>query len=364
MKPNRMERGPWKHRVLIFGFSALLALLLVWLLGFVLRDIGRMPGPDRAAIEKKYVAQSLVDKKTALGKEQNDLERQVANQREIQSILRTSTDNSQQTMNQLLEMYRLGLTKGVTPSEQEQASLAESEKQFLENQKQFQVANQEIARLSERLRVIQQEITALDEQIENSRKPATEEYNRLRERHSLKVAALKLGFLVPLMFLATWMAVKMRTKPYAPLAYAAFGAALWRTGTVMHQHFPREYFKYIAIGAAIAIVLAILLHLIRALVAPKKDWLLKQYKEAYNKHLCPVCSFPMQGAAASGLRRLGRRGAVIMPSMDAAGQSGIEPYTCPSCGTGLFAPCASCGKTRHALLPYCEHCGAGFESQE
>jgi predicted RNA-binding Zn-ribbon protein involved in translation (DUF1610 family) len=40
-----------------------------------------------------------------------------------------------------------------------------------------------------------------------------------------------------------------------------------------------------------------------------------------------------------------------------------EPYTCPSCGTSLYAKCEKCGQIRHTLLPYCEHCGTQKEME-
>jgi len=351
-------RGPWIHRALILCFAGVLTVLLVWLLGFVLSDVGKFPGPDYAQFEAKYVAADTKDRLDALHKERTSLEKQINDQREIQAILRTSTQSSQETMNQLVSLHKLNLEKGVKPTDVEQQALAESEAQFLENQKRFQVANEAIARLSEEQRETERQIATLEETLEEKRKPAREEYNKAREVHSLKVAAVKLAIVVPLLFVAAWLLLAKRSSAYAPLVYAAFGAAFWTTGRVLYENFPREYFKYIAIGAAIVIVLAVLVHLIRMLTAPKRDWLLKQYKEAYNKRLCPVCAFPIQRGPWKGLTwtRRGPRG--ILPVPQANGDEDEKPYTCPSCGEGLYASCASCGKSRHALLPYCQHCGA------
>ena len=43
---ERERRGTWWQRFLIWTFSVALALLFYWLLGFVLQDIGNLPGPD------------------------------------------------------------------------------------------------------------------------------------------------------------------------------------------------------------------------------------------------------------------------------------------------------------------------------
>ncbi|MBN2507140.1 MAG: hypothetical protein JXQ71_10630 [Verrucomicrobia bacterium] len=74
--PPRHHKGPWAHRVLVCGFSLLFGLLVYWVLGFVLRDI--------------------------------------AAHKQRQSVLRDRTLNSERTMNQLLELQRLTLQKGLT----------------------------------------------------------------------------------------------------------------------------------------------------------------------------------------------------------------------------------------------------------
>ena len=123
----------------------------------------------------------------------------------------------------------------------------------------------------------------------------------------------------------------------------------------MHQHFPSEFFKYVAIGAAIVIVLAFLVHLIRMLAAPKRDWLLKQYKEAYSHRRCPVCAYPIaRGPHQSAVWKRRDSASIGEVADDATPES---PYTCPACGSGLFAECAACNAIRYTLLPFCPHCG-------
>ena len=362
MERRRAQRQPWLYRFFIVGFGLLLTLLLIWFLAFVLSDIGGLPGPKYEDIEKQYVDQTVRDQLAALEKEVATLQTQMDNQREIQGILSQSTQNSRQTMDQLVAIHKLNLEKSVKPTDTEQQSLAESEAQFLDNQKRFQQANEEIARLSEQQRAAKEKIAALNEKVKVNRKPAEEEFRKAREYHQLKVAALKLAVIVPLLLLAAWFALKQRGSAYAPIIYASFCATFWTTGVVMFQHFPREYFKYIATGAAIAIVLAFLVHLIRSISAPKADWLLKQRREAYNGNRCPVCAFPIRRGISKELYwgRRGPRG--LLPVLQATEPEVEKPYTCPACGEALFIPCTGCGKTRHAFLPYCEHCGAGSET--
>ena len=357
MKTHVKRQGPRTHRIMIYFFSTLLALLLVWLLGFILSDIGRIPGPNRAEIEKKYVGQDLYDQLNILKKEAKNIQTQRENQREIQDILGTSTSNSEQTMNQLLEVHRLNLEKGVKPTEAEQEAMAESQALLLENQKKFQEANRQIAALSERQREVKGQIDSLQEDIDAKKKPSGAEYQQLRQRHLFKIASIKLAFLVPLFLAVAWMAIKARQGAYAPVVYAAFIALFWKIGVVMHDHFPREFFKYIAIGAAIVIVLAFLIHLIRTIAAPQRDWLLKQYKEAYNRHRCPVCAYPIERGPFKHAVWTAKGPKLLGSFANENSDTGERPYTCPSCGEGLYETCEKCKETRPSLLPYCPDCG-------
>jgi len=342
---------------MIHGFAFLLTLLLIWLLGFILSDIEDWPGPDYDEIVNRYVDSALFHHLDEFKEERDNLEKRITDQREIQELLRNSTENSQQTMGQLLAMQKLSLEKGVTPTQTEQDSLAESEARFLENQKRFQEANERITALSEEQRGVAERIQLTEKEIEEKRKPAQDEYNHLRRKHELQLAALKLLFLVPLLLAAAWFSIKWRSSAYALLFQSGLVAAFWQTGVVMHEHFPSELFKYVALGAAVAIVLAFLVHLIRMVAAPRKDWLLKQYKEAYNKRLCPLCDYPIERGPYKHLTwtRKGPRG--FLPSSGDCSGAGEEPYTCPACGEQLYEKCDRCGQSRHSLLPYCQGCG-------
>lgn len=103
------------------------------------------------------------------------------------------------------------------------------------------------------------------------------------------------------------------------------------------------------------VVARLLIHFIRSIAFPKAESLVKQYREAYERFLCPVCEYPIRIGPRRFLfwaRRTVNRN--IVPT-DKGEQE--EPYTCPSCGSTLFEECTSCHKIRHVLLPNCVHCG-------
>lgn len=332
-------------------------MLLYWLLGFVIDDIGSLPGPKYEEVEQRLLDQTLVAKSHDLQVKTTDIERRIGEQKVRQEILRDSTANSQRTMNQLLEFQRLALQKDVTPTADAQKALVESEQLFLSNQKQYQQLNDEIATLNAQLQTLQEQRRQLDVTLEEKREPIRREHETLLKRHELKMAAIKLAALTPLLLLALGLFLKFRSSIYVAVIYAFGIALLVKIALVMHEYFPSRYFKYVLILVCLAVVLRILVYLLKMIAFPKRDWLLKQYREAYEAFFCPVCDYPIRRGPLKYMfwsRRSIRK--VQIPPMP---QSEAEqPYTCPMCGTKLFEECPACHAIRHSLLPACETCGA------
>jgi predicted RNA-binding Zn-ribbon protein involved in translation (DUF1610 family) len=185
------------------------------------------------------------------------------------------------------------------------------------------------------------------------------EYNRLVRRREILAAFLKLAILLPALVAAVWLFVRKRSGAFAPVVYAFDVAVLWRMILVIHEHFPKEYYKYVYVVASIAAVVSLLRLLIRSLTRPSPAMLLKRRREAYRKGQCPVCAYPIARGEEARLvqtaRALGARRVQVLLSGENSEES---PYVCPSCGERLFEECPSCREIRHALLPHCRHCGA------
>lgn len=356
MNEIRKNKGPWAHRFLIVIFSVVTAILCFWLLGFVVDDIGNWPGPDYEKLEKQMLDPGLTEKKTSLENQVGDTKRQISTQNQRQKLLRDSTTSSQKTMNQLLEFQRLSLQKNVTPSAEEQQALAESQRRFLTNQKQYQSLNQAIVQLNERLTQLEDEQRDLNAKIEAKQKPIREKFYSLQDRHQFKIAVVKLTVLLPLLLVAVGLFFKLRGGTYAPLIYAFGIAVVLKVALVMHQHFPSRYFKYVLILTALAIVVRILVYLLRMVAFPQKNWLLRQYREAYEFFLCPICSYPIRRGPLK--YRFWTRRTLKKMALPSTGEIGQEAaYTCPACSTQLHEKCPRCGEIRPSLLPTCQNCG-------
>ncbi len=357
MKPPRKTSGPWTHKLLVYAFTVAFGILVYWLLNFIVRDIATWPGPDYQQVEKGILDQALVTKLASLQSQLAETNRAIESRKQRQEVLRDSTSNSEKTMNQLLEVQKLALQKGVTPSAEEVKALAESQRLFLANQAKYQEMNDQIATLSDQLRDLQNQQRTAEKSLDAQRPGVREQFERLSARHQLKLAALKLAVLLPLLAVAVWLFLRKRGALYAPLIYGFGLALILKVTMVMHEHFPRRYFKYILIVAALLIVTRILVYLLRSMAFPKLDWLLKQYREAYEHFFCPVCNYPIRRGPLQNL--FWTRGSLKKLNVHSGSTPAVdEPYVCPVCATRLFEECPACKRLRHSLLPACVHCGA------
>jgi predicted RNA-binding Zn-ribbon protein involved in translation (DUF1610 family) len=354
------SRGPWLSRFAIRFLAVIWGLLIFWSLGLLVDDIGSFPGPEYPRIEQRYLNTQLVTEKQTLDRRVEEIDRKISNLQEEQRILGESSDNLQQTIDQLIKLQRSSQGDVPQPSSPDQASLATSLKRFLENQTNYQALNQEIAQIKEEKRKLTDRQRQIDQQLEQQRKPAKAEYNRLNEQHRLKLAALKLLILIPLLLLASWLLAKRRGSIYFTLILSFSAATLLKSLLIIDEYFPDRWVQYILTIVLLLVIARLLIYLIRSVVFPKQSSLLQQYREAYESFLCPVCEYPIRVGPRRYLfwtRRTVNK--IVLPS---EGQWQEEFYTCPACGTGLFKTCEACHQVRHALLPYCHHCGTSTEA--
>jgi hypothetical protein len=355
MKENN-KRGTWGVRLWIHLLTVILGILVFWLLGFLVEDIESIPGPNYTEIENKYVDRSLVDKDDLLTRNISSLEREIAGNQEQQRLVGDSAQNLQRTINQLLELQKLSLQKQVSLSDAEKENLSNSLKQFLEGQKSYQELNKNISELMSKKRGLDEEKRQIELTLDRQRQEARGDVDKLYEAHRMWLAFYQLSILVPLLLIAGYFLLKKRGSIYYPLFLAFGGAMLVKVALVIHEYFPTQYTKYVLIVLLLAVVGRILVHFIKIVAFPKMDWMLRQYREAYERFLCPVCEYPIRTGPRKFLYWTRRTVNKILPQGDFVGKD--EPYTCPSCGTMLYEPCPSCQKIRHSLMEHCQHCGA------
>lgn len=350
------KRGTWGIRFLIHLFTVALGVLFFWLEGFLLEDIQSIPGPLFEEVRVKYVDPALDAKADRVAKQIAALDREIAGKREEQHLLDESTKNFQSTINQLVDLQRQSIEKAVALSESEKETISTSLKRYLENQKNYQELIKNITDLTGRKRLLDEEKRTLDRQIDEQMTLARWEYERVCESQRMKLALYQLAILAPLLLVAGYLLLNRRGSMYYPLFLAFGGATILQAALVVHEYFPSRYTKYALIAVLLGVVARILIHFIKIVAAPKLDWLLRQYREAYERFLCPLCEYPIRTGPRKFLYWTRRTVNKILPQADCTGKN--EPYHCPSCGTTLFEPCPACKEVRHSLLEHCEHCGA------
>lgn len=353
MENKPKTKGPLAQRFFIIVLSIVLGILLYWLLNFITDDISKIKGPDRVAIESKHVSKDLISEESQLKASISKIKKDITNLTQNQKIIQESTVSLQNTINQLLKIQSASLQKDVPFPAQSQETLAVSQTKFLENQKEYQKLNSEISTLTLRRQTLEKDLASTVRELQNQREPAQKEYDLLFEKYRFKIAALKLVVLVPILLIAAFLLFKKRTGTYGPLLYAVLLASLLKTTIVMYDYFPEEYFKYIALVVIIGVILLFLVYLLKNIASPKKSSLLKQYQQSYDKGICPICSKPIRFGPTEHLP-FKKAKIAFLPCSDQVQKD--VPYTCPSCGTGLYEKCGRCDKVKHSLLPYCKHC--------
>jgi VIT1/CCC1 family predicted Fe2+/Mn2+ transporter/predicted RNA-binding Zn-ribbon protein involved in translation (DUF1610 family) len=331
--------------------------LVFWLLGFAVRDIATMPGPSYADLESKFMDQRLVEEKSRLDREIAALDRALAAKREELRLAKEKSENLQRTIQQLIELERLALQNGKEAKDVEKTKLSASLASFLSSQGGYQTLNDAILELTSRKAGTEDLRRGVEERLSEQRKAASKDYERLWKAHRMKLAFYQLALLLPLVLAAGYMYTAAR-EDLLPLALAFCAATLIKTGLVVHASFPSRFFKYALILALIAVAVRGLVWLLKMERFPKREWLLRQYRAAYERFLCPVFAYPIRTGPRKYLYWTARtvRKVLVPASSACAGED--EPYVCPSCGTSVFERCPSCGKIRHSLLDNCQHCGA------
>ena len=339
------------QRAAIFVLSAILTVLFGWLLTLALEDIGDLEGPNRQALRAELVPAEILERQRAIREELQVASREIKGQAEDQELLDESLSHSEATMQQLMDLHRLSLEKGVDPTEAQSDALAESQALFLKNQARSQAVTERVTALVAHKRALTEREHEVERELAVANRPADEEYARLRQKHDYLVAAMKLGLLLPLLVIVARKTHRNRGKRYLPIWIAAMVATFFHVTEVMYEYFPSEVFNYIATTAGILIIIGFLVSVLRRQrVRKPAEVSRKPIADAYSAGRCPRCAFPfkLRPRADASKERAGVGAAI----------ADREPYTCPSCGTGLFEACGDCGSNRHSLLPYCGSCGA------
>lgn len=356
-------KGLFLQRLFLWSMVAFLGLLFYWLFGFAMHDLYKIPGPDYAQVENEVVDQDLLMKERDLQTRIKDGTSRISKLQRRKELLKDSITNLQQTINQLRDMTSQESDRDRSWGEVfDRETVNESLAAFLKNQRQYQDLNEQIAEARNRLDDLEDRLDAVQGQLKTQKDKARQEYRQRQHDHRMMISLFQLVFALIVFAASVIVASRRRKHMYSKILAALAAASFVRMVQVAHRFFPAFYFKYLALFALIVASVCLVVYLVRQIAQPRKDLVMKKFKEGYERFVCPVCEFPMRfGPIRFGTFKRGRTFTGVAPSM---GECFVEEaYTCPSCGTSLFEECASCGQIRHSLLEYCNHCGTEVDVQ-
>lgn len=330
-----------------------LSILFFWLFSFILDDISNQRSPALSVIEEQVSDANLVKKQKEIAEKITSLNQQMDNLNKQQTITNTTIDSYRDTMNQLLGLEKTSIEKGVVLSETMKSNLANTTNLYLDAQKKYQETQDQISILSQQRQSFQTQKDAIAAILSEQYQQAYKKHQQLLERFNLKLALIKLAVLIPLILFSAYILLRDKKSIYRPVVIAFAVATILKIVEVMNDYFPTRYFKYIFIIFLILLVLGILRRMLRMMVTPRADWLLKQFQDSYQRLLCPSCQYPIRPGVLKylDLLRENKKAALNLSNVDCD-----IPYACPSCGEQLMEHCTECKEIRLSLLPYCEHC--------
>jgi exonuclease VII small subunit len=135
------QKGPKKFRLFLLMLNVVFALLIYWFLGFLMDDISQQPGPSLEDIQKNYQNPTWVNEKKTYTKQLANLSSTIDQHHQQQAILETSINSYRDTMNQLLDLQKASIQKGISFSTESQKNLQNVTDLYLNYQKKFQELN-------------------------------------------------------------------------------------------------------------------------------------------------------------------------------------------------------------------------------
>ena len=343
----------------ILLLAVLFGVLVYLSAGFLLNDIKVFQQPDKDEFFAKHTDHSLqdkLDKLKALQMQLQELEHKHRLLSQQRGFIKDSSSSLQITVDNL---FKLKDRNQQLISKEQFGLVLNSLDKIIEIQKEYKTTAEQYIEITNNKYAVQKDIAALKGRIKEQKDATRKLYNEALRRQRIKATILRMAFLVLLVLLCTVVFVKKRKSIYR-MVYGSTAVAMYiKTAVVIHERFPYRYFKYILTVCLLGLVGWGFGWLIRRLVKPKLDTLLKQYRQAYECFLCPVCEYPIRIGPRKYLywtRRTVHK--IALSGNISPAEDDDKAYTCPACGTQLFEKCESCGATRHSLLPTCQACGA------
>ncbi|NLB64967.1 MAG: hypothetical protein GX803_00645 [Lentisphaerae bacterium] len=345
------------------GALLLLAVVFGWLvyssIGFGLDDLAAFQRPNWADFADGGKLEELRAQAERLEEQLRELNNQLSLLEQQRKFIRDATGSLQVTVDNLFKLR--DRDQQLLQPEQFAGVLGTLDK-ILEIQQKFEATAEEYLAVTREKHKTEGELARIKKLIEKEEKKLRVEFAALVRKLQIRNAIFRLSLLLPLVLLVTMAWIRWRGSMYRMILASAAVALYVKTARVVHEYFPTRHFKYVVTAVALLLTAWAFAWLMRRLVKPKLDLLLKQYRQAYERFLCPVCEYPIRRGPRKYLywtRRTVHKVALAARGEGAGDEQ--QPYVCPVCTTMLYETCEKCGNLRHSLLPACRVCGAEKE---
>lgn len=211
---------------------------------------------------------------------------------------------------------------------------------------------------------IQKSQEAIQFKISTEQEKADKRYYEAMKDYELKVFAIRIALVAPILFVGIWFFVKFRKNKYWPLfqGFTLYSLYAFFFGLVPYLPSYGGYIRY-----TVGIVLSILggyyaINRIRKYLEQKKIELETSSQEraknvqsdtaekALMNHVCPSCGkdFILKNWEYS---------------TETAKNTTVVTDFCRFCGLELFSNCGKCGNKNFVHLSFCAHCGESTKSK-
>ncbi len=200
------NKAPIIVRFAVLLFTGVLGILCFWFLGFLIRDVGSLRGPEYKTIEKDYVSQDLLVLQENLSKKAINLQRQIKLTREKNNLIRSTSRTYQSTLDQVLTTLRRLPEFKLSHLD----SIAQNLQSFEENQQQLQSQYRDLDKLIEEKAVVEQEIANVKQRLDEQRRAAREAHRREMSQHRMLLGLLQIAILLPILGLSGYLLARKR----------------------------------------------------------------------------------------------------------------------------------------------------------
>lgn len=209
---------------------------------------------------------------------------------------------------------------------------------------------------TQRLKEKRNEIESLRKAESEARDNARKDWDKAYSIYNLKIFAVRLLFVCPLLALAIFLVIKYRTGKFAAFIWGYSVFVLWAFFFGLIPYLP-SFGGYVQYGVGIVLTIIVGYYVIKY----TQNYVREKQKQAqlsseerskkiaeaaalrsYTMKVCPSCEHS------------------YMPSVT---KSATLPSFCSHCGLELFSPCKNCSEVNFVHFNFCWKCGAELKKK-